>query len=231
MCVGSVAELLHQHEGRNRCAYDHKGGFRAIGCSYNLDDFEAESTQKAARREKARREAEPTEGQLLCNYLPLLREHLRELAAEIDATAATSSSTTTSTEDSEKHRNNLGPWRMATGFVKMQVVPTLITHVRRSVTNMGKRRGAIGDAVVKAYIDSIKIARGELAPSPKLRTAEHFAMWSLLRGEVKLSVRTGELELWKGGGYEQPVPSFASHYVTGDGGLSGRRSTLRGTPQ
>ncbi|KAL2652945.1 hypothetical protein R1flu_021073 [Riccia fluitans] len=61
-------------------------------------DVEAESTQKAARREKARREAEPTEGQLLCNYLPLLREHLPELAAEIDATAATSSSTTTSTD-------------------------------------------------------------------------------------------------------------------------------------
>ncbi|KAL2631372.1 hypothetical protein R1flu_016058 [Riccia fluitans] len=38
MCVGSVAELLHQHEGRNRCAYDHKGGFRAVGCGYNLDD-------------------------------------------------------------------------------------------------------------------------------------------------------------------------------------------------
>ncbi|BBN02762.1 hypothetical protein Mp_2g17890 [Marchantia polymorpha subsp. ruderalis] len=36
----------------------------------------------------------------------------------------------------------------------------------------------------------------------------------------------GELEPWMGGGYEQPVPSFASQYVTGDGGLSGRRSTL-----
>ncbi|KAL2631717.1 hypothetical protein R1flu_016403 [Riccia fluitans] len=61
-------------------------------------DVEAESMQKAARREKARRETEPTEGQLLCNYLPLLREHLPELAAEIDDTAATFSSTTTSTD-------------------------------------------------------------------------------------------------------------------------------------
>ncbi|KAL2607757.1 hypothetical protein R1flu_026330 [Riccia fluitans] len=38
MCLGSVAELLSQHEGRQHTAYDHKGGFRAIGCGYNLDE-------------------------------------------------------------------------------------------------------------------------------------------------------------------------------------------------
>ncbi|KAL2607756.1 hypothetical protein R1flu_026329 [Riccia fluitans] len=37
-CVGSVGELLQQHEGRQRWAYDHRGGFRAIGAGYNLDD-------------------------------------------------------------------------------------------------------------------------------------------------------------------------------------------------
>ncbi|KAL3697045.1 hypothetical protein R1sor_011121 [Riccia sorocarpa] len=66
-------------------------------------DVEAESAQKAARREKAKREAELTEGQLLCNYLPLLREHLPELAAEIDATAKASSSANTSTGMSYQH--------------------------------------------------------------------------------------------------------------------------------
>ncbi|BBN03065.1 hypothetical protein MPTK1_2g20410 [Marchantia polymorpha subsp. ruderalis] len=63
-------------------------------------DVEAESAEKAARREKAKRqfilprEAELTEGQLLCNYLPLLREHLPDLAFEIDAAASASTSTT-----------------------------------------------------------------------------------------------------------------------------------------
>ncbi|KAL3675511.1 hypothetical protein R1sor_025459 [Riccia sorocarpa] len=37
-CVGEVAELLQQHEGRHRWAYDHRGRFRAIGSGYNLDD-------------------------------------------------------------------------------------------------------------------------------------------------------------------------------------------------
>ncbi|KAL2607755.1 hypothetical protein R1flu_026328 [Riccia fluitans] len=38
MCLGSVAELLSQHELRHHKAYDHKCGFRAIGCGYNLDE-------------------------------------------------------------------------------------------------------------------------------------------------------------------------------------------------
>ncbi|KAL2642378.1 hypothetical protein R1flu_009965 [Riccia fluitans] len=37
MCVGEVAELLSMHEGRHHMAYDHRGGWRAVGCGYNLD--------------------------------------------------------------------------------------------------------------------------------------------------------------------------------------------------
>ncbi|KAL2607761.1 hypothetical protein R1flu_026334 [Riccia fluitans] len=37
-CVGSVAELLAQNEDRHHTVYNHRGGFRAIGCGYNLDD-------------------------------------------------------------------------------------------------------------------------------------------------------------------------------------------------
>ncbi|KAL2644236.1 hypothetical protein R1flu_011823 [Riccia fluitans] len=121
---------------------------------------------------------------------------------------------------------------------------TNVNYPRRTECNKcGKRRGAIGDAVVKAYIDSIKIARGELAPSPKLVSgvSERLGMArgmmphngsdvSPQQQEISISPGSsnlvGELEPWMGGGYEQPVPSFASHYVTGDGGLSGRRSTL-----
>lgn len=41
----------------------------------------------------------------------------------------------------------------------------------------------------------------------------------------------GDMEHWMGGGFDTPLlPSFASHYVTGDGGMSGRRSTLRYSP-
>ncbi|KAL3697399.1 hypothetical protein R1sor_011475 [Riccia sorocarpa] len=119
-----------------------------------------------------------------------------------------------------------------------------VNYPRRTECNKcGKRRGAIGDAVVKAYIDSIKIARGELALSPQLVSGgpERLGMArgmmphngsdvspqqpgiSISPGSSNL---VGELDPWMGGGYEQPVPSFASHYVTGDGGLSGRRSTL-----
>ncbi|KAG6544869.1 hypothetical protein Mapa_013559 [Marchantia paleacea] len=119
-----------------------------------------------------------------------------------------------------------------------------VNYPRRTECNKcGKRRGAIGDAVVKAYIESIKIARGELAPSPQLVSGgpERLGMArgmmphngsdvspqqpgiSISPGSSNL---VGELEPWMGGGYEQPVPSFASQYVTGDGGLSGRRSTL-----
>ena len=37
-----------------------------------------------------------------------------------------------------------------------------------------------------------------------------------------------DMEHWMGGGFDSPLlPSFSSHYVTGDGGMSGRRSTLR----
>ncbi|KAL3693117.1 hypothetical protein R1sor_006768 [Riccia sorocarpa] len=38
LCVGEISELLSQHEGRHPCAYDHEGGYRAVGCGYNLDD-------------------------------------------------------------------------------------------------------------------------------------------------------------------------------------------------
>jgi hypothetical protein len=38
----------------------------------------------------------------------------------------------------------------------------------------------------------------------------------------------GDMEHWMGGGFDTPLlPSFASHYVTGDGAMPGRRSTLR----
>ncbi|KAL2607759.1 hypothetical protein R1flu_026332 [Riccia fluitans] len=37
-CVGSAGQLLQDHEGRNRWAYNHRGGFRAVGAGYNLDD-------------------------------------------------------------------------------------------------------------------------------------------------------------------------------------------------
>ncbi|KAL3675409.1 hypothetical protein R1sor_025357 [Riccia sorocarpa] len=38
LCVGEVAELISQNEGRQHTAYDHRAGFRAVGCGYNLDD-------------------------------------------------------------------------------------------------------------------------------------------------------------------------------------------------
>jgi hypothetical protein len=42
----------------------------------------------------------------------------------------------------------------------------------------------------------------------------------------------GEIEPWMNTDFEGPLfPSFASHYVTGDGGMSGRRSTLRYVPK
>ncbi|CAM6127622.1 unnamed protein product [Calypogeia fissa] len=94
-----------------------------------------------------------------------------------------------------------------------------VNYPRRTECNKcGKRRGPVGDQVVKAYIESIKIARGEMVPSPQLQQGI-----SISPGSSNL---VGELEPWMGGGYEQPIPSFASQYVTGDGGLSGRRSTL-----
>ncbi|KAL2649409.1 hypothetical protein R1flu_017537 [Riccia fluitans] len=46
LCVGEVSELISMHEVRERCAYDHKGGFRAVGCGYNLDDNVGERMQE-----------------------------------------------------------------------------------------------------------------------------------------------------------------------------------------
>lgn len=44
-------------------------------------------------------------------------------------------------------------------------------------------------------------------------------------------VNVGDMEPWMGGCFDSPIlPSFSSHYVTGDGGVSGRRSTLRSQP-
>ncbi|KAL2603038.1 hypothetical protein R1flu_017251 [Riccia fluitans] len=37
MSIGHTADLMQQHEGRRACAYNHKGGFRAVGSGYNLD--------------------------------------------------------------------------------------------------------------------------------------------------------------------------------------------------
>lgn len=46
------------------------------------------------------------------------------------------------------------------------------------------------------------------------------------QGLIPSSSNLSELEPWIAGGYDQ-APSFASQYVTGDGGICGRRSTLR----
>ncbi|KAL3695900.1 hypothetical protein R1sor_009976 [Riccia sorocarpa] len=50
LCIGEVAELLSTHEGRHHTAYDHPGGWRAVGCGYNLD-------QDADQRRKELEEA------------------------------------------------------------------------------------------------------------------------------------------------------------------------------
>ena len=58
--------------------------------------------------------------------------------------------------------------------------------------------------------------------------AQQFGM-SISPGSSHATV--GDMEHWMGGGFDTLLlPSFASHYVTGDGGMSGRRSTLRYSP-
>eukprot|EP01018_Ginkgo_biloba_P033805 Gb_01743 [translate_table: standard] len=48
-------------------------------------DVEEDMAKKASRRERAKSEAASKEGQLLCNYLPLMREFLPSAAAEFEA--------------------------------------------------------------------------------------------------------------------------------------------------
>ncbi|KAH8948963.1 hypothetical protein BDL97_10G005200 [Sphagnum fallax] len=132
-----------------------------------------------------------------------------------------------------------------------------VNYPRRTECNKcGKQRGPLGDAVVKAYIETIKIAR-ELTPAPGLSphlvsgASERHHGGILARGMlphlsnadvpaqgggISISpggsshMSVGEMEPWMNtSGFEGPgplLPSFASHYVTGDGGLLGRRSTL-----
>ncbi|CAM6098696.1 unnamed protein product [Calypogeia fissa] len=38
VCIPTAATTIEEHEGRQRCAYDHPRGFRAVGVAYNLDD-------------------------------------------------------------------------------------------------------------------------------------------------------------------------------------------------
>ncbi|KAH8964122.1 hypothetical protein BDL97_04G047300 [Sphagnum fallax] len=134
-----------------------------------------------------------------------------------------------------------------------------VNYPRRTECNKcGKHRGPLGDAVVKAYIETIKIAR-ELNPAPPGLFNAHLISGAadcgstLVRGMLPhlsstdvpaqqggISISSGgggggsshissvgEIELWMNTDFEGPLfPSFASHYVTGDGGMSGRRSTL-----
>lgn len=123
-----------------------------------------------------------------------------------------------------------------------------VNYPRRTECNKcGKRRGPLGDAVVKAYIDTIKIAR-DMGPgsglAPHLMSGDQGgilprSMMSHMGGaETQQSgmsispasshATVGDMEHWMGGGFDTTplLPSFASHYVTGDGGMSGRRSTL-----
>eukprot|EP00249_Psilotum_nudum_P023710 c28959_g1_i1 orf=534-1700(+) len=47
-------------------------------------DNEEEVAESSSRRQQAKREVEVSEGQILCNYLPLLREYLPSAASEIE---------------------------------------------------------------------------------------------------------------------------------------------------
>lgn len=38
VCIPAINKLIEEHEGRERCAYDHAKGYRAVGVGYNLDD-------------------------------------------------------------------------------------------------------------------------------------------------------------------------------------------------
>ncbi|KAG0568263.1 hypothetical protein KC19_6G007300 [Ceratodon purpureus] len=122
-----------------------------------------------------------------------------------------------------------------------------VNYPRRTECNKcGKRRGPLGDAVVKAYIDTIKIAR-DMGPGsglpPHLMSGDpggilprnmmsHMGGGDTQQSGMSISpgsshATVGDMEHWMGGGFDSPLlPSFASHYVTGDGGMSGRRSTL-----
>ncbi|KAG6547784.1 hypothetical protein Mapa_010597 [Marchantia paleacea] len=37
-CIPDVSQVLEDHEGRHKCAYNHTKGYRAVGVAYNLDD-------------------------------------------------------------------------------------------------------------------------------------------------------------------------------------------------
>uniref|UniRef100_A0A7I4C3K3 RanBP2-type domain-containing protein n=1 Tax=Physcomitrium patens TaxID=3218 RepID=A0A7I4C3K3_PHYPA len=123
-----------------------------------------------------------------------------------------------------------------------------VNYPRRTECNKcGKRRGPLGDAVVKAYIDTIKIARDMPSGSgiaPHLMSGgdqgglltrnmmSHMAATETQQSGMSISpgsshATVGEIDYWMGGGFDAPLlPSFASHYVTGDGCVSGRRSTF-----
>uniref|UniRef100_A0A7I4DAD0 RanBP2-type domain-containing protein n=1 Tax=Physcomitrium patens TaxID=3218 RepID=A0A7I4DAD0_PHYPA len=124
-----------------------------------------------------------------------------------------------------------------------------VNYPRRTECNKcGKRRGLLGDAVVKAYIDTIKIAR-DMAPgsgiAPHLQMSggdqggmlprnlmSHMGAAETQQSGMSISpgsshATVGDMEHWMGGGFDTPLlPSFASHYVTGDSGASGRRFNL-----
>nr|XP_024400997.1 uncharacterized protein LOC112294584 isoform X2 [Physcomitrium patens] len=123
-----------------------------------------------------------------------------------------------------------------------------VNYPRRTECNKcGKRRGLLGDAVVKAYIDTIKIAR-DMAPgsgiAPHLMSGgdqggmlprnlmSHMGAAETQQSGMSISpgsshATVGDMEHWMGGGFDTPLlPSFASHYVTGDSGASGRRFNL-----
>nr|XP_024388898.1 uncharacterized protein LOC112288668 isoform X3 [Physcomitrium patens]PNR45383.1 hypothetical protein PHYPA_015154 [Physcomitrium patens] len=124
---------------------------------------------------------------------------------------------------------------------------TNVNYPRRTECNKcGKRRGPLGNAVVKAYIERIKISRemglSGLAPHMALGGERggilhqglipHMGVAENQQSGISISpgsshVNVGDMEPWMGGCFDSPIlPSFSSHYVTGDGGVSGRRSTL-----
>jgi len=53
------------------------------------EEGEAEVAEKRSQRERAKREAALADGALMCNYLPLLRECLPEVAADVEEDLAT----------------------------------------------------------------------------------------------------------------------------------------------
>ncbi|XP_024381238.1 uncharacterized protein [Physcomitrium patens] len=121
-----------------------------------------------------------------------------------------------------------------------------VNYPRRTECNKcGKRRGPLGDAVVKAYVDTIKFSRdiGSSGLPPQMVQGErggilhrgvipHMGIAETQQSGMSISpgsshVNVGDIEPWMGGGFESPMlPSFVSHYITGDGGMTGRRSSL-----